>query len=57
MTMFLVMHVGGQAHRVRSALRNRSADTGATEREIDARACRFYGLTADEIKLLEGAGK
>jgi len=30
-----------------------SADTSALEREIDARVYRLYGLTADEIKLVE----
>ena len=29
------------------------ADTTALEREIDERVYRLYGLTADEIKLVE----
>jgi hypothetical protein len=57
MTMSLVMRIGGQARRVRPAPPNRSANPGGLEREIDERACRFYGLTADEIKLVEGAGE
>jgi hypothetical protein len=55
--MSLVMRIGGQARRVRPAPPNRSASPGGLERQIDERACRFYGLTADEIKLVEGAGK
>jgi adenine-specific DNA-methyltransferase len=33
------------------------ADTAALEREIDERVYRLYGLTAEEIKLVEEAGK
>ena len=32
---------------------NPSADTGALEREIDARVYRLYGLTDDEIAKTE----
>ena len=34
-----------------------AADTGAWEREIDERVYRLYGLTKDEIKLVEGERK
>jgi hypothetical protein len=34
-----------------------AADTAALEREIDERVYRLYGLTADEIKIVEEAGK
>lgn len=30
------------------------ADNSAWERETDARVCRLYGLTKEEIKLVEG---
>jgi hypothetical protein len=33
------------------------ADTTALEREIDERVYRLYGLTADEIKLVEESAK
>lgn len=36
---------------------NSAADTSALEREIDELVYRLYGLTADEVKLVEGAGK
>ena len=32
-----------------------AADVAALEREIDARMYRLYGLTADEIKIIEKA--
>lgn len=32
---------------------NPGADTTALEQEIDANVCRLYGLTKDEIKLVE----
>ena len=32
------------------------ADTAALEREIDERVYRLYGLTAEEIKIVEEAG-
>jgi hypothetical protein len=34
-------------------LKARRADTAALEREIVERVYRLYGLTADEIKLVE----
>ncbi len=34
-----------------------AADTAALEREIDERVYRLYGLTAEEIKIVEEAGK
>jgi adenine-specific DNA-methyltransferase len=34
-----------------------AADTAGLEREIDERVYRLYGLTADEIKIVEDAGK
>jgi hypothetical protein len=33
------------------------ADTAALEREIDERVYRLYGLTVDEIKIVEESGK
>lgn len=36
---------------------NPAADTTALEREIDARVYRLYGLTAEEIKIVEDASK
>jgi len=33
------------------------ADTTALEREIDERVYRLYGLTADEIKLVEESAR
>ena len=32
-----------------------AADTEALEREIDERVYRLYGLTEDEIKIVEGS--
>ena len=37
--------------------RNPDADTSALEDEIDRLVYALYGLTAVEIKLVEGAGK
>jgi hypothetical protein len=34
-----------------------AADTSAWEREIDDRVYRLYGLTAAEIKIVEGGRK
>jgi deoxyribodipyrimidine photolyase-like uncharacterized protein len=34
-----------------------AADTAALEREIDERVYRLYGLTAEEIKIVEEASK
>jgi adenine-specific DNA-methyltransferase len=34
-----------------------AADTAALEREIDERVYRLYGLTAEEIKIVEEAGE
>jgi hypothetical protein len=34
-----------------------AADTAGLEREIDARVYTLYGLTADEIKLVEETAK
>ncbi len=34
-----------------------AADTAGWEREIDERVYRLYGLTAEEIKIVEEAGK
>lgn len=34
-----------------------AADTAGLEREIDERVYRLYGLTAEEIKIVEEAGK
>ena len=34
-----------------------AADTAALEREIDERVGNLYGLTAEEIKIVEEAGK
>ena len=34
-----------------------AADTAALEREIDERVYRLYGLTAEEIKIVEESGK
>ena len=34
-----------------------SADTGGLEREIDQRVYRLYGLTAEEIKIVEEASQ
>ncbi len=46
----------GLAERILSAKRtNPSADTAALEREIDERVYRLYGLTAEEIEIVEGA--
>jgi len=32
------------------------ADMSAWEREIDERVYKLYGLTAEEVKIVEGAG-
>ena len=37
--------------------RDAAADVSALEREIDERVYRLYGLTAEEIELVEGVGK
>ena len=34
-----------------------AADTAALEREIDERVYRLYGLTAEEIKIVEESSK
>ena len=34
--------------------RNPAADTSALEREIDEKVYRLYGLTDDEIRVIEG---
>ena len=34
-----------------------SADTSALEREIDVRVYQLYGLTEDEIRIVEGASR
>ncbi len=34
-----------------------SADTAGLEREIDERVYRLYGLTAEEIQIVEEASK
>jgi hypothetical protein len=34
-----------------------AADTSAWEREIDERVYRLYGLTAEEIKIVEEGAK
>ncbi|HEY9172460.1 MAG TPA: TaqI-like C-terminal specificity domain-containing protein, partial [Verrucomicrobiae bacterium] len=48
----------GLVERILAAKRaNPAADTTALEREIDARVYRLYGLTPEEIKIVEGAGK
>jgi len=42
------------AQRIRAAKRaNPQADVSAWEREIDERVYRLYGLTAEEIKIVE----
>jgi len=38
-------------------LKAKRADTAALEREIDERVYRLYGLTAEEIRIVEEAGK
>ena len=44
------------ARRILAAKRaDPTADTSALEREIDQRVYALYGVTADEIKLVEGA--
>ena len=35
---------------------NPAADVSALEREIDDRVYRFYGLTPEDIKIVEEAG-
>lgn len=46
----------GLVERILAAKRDKpAADTTALEREIDARVYRLYGLTPDEIKLVEDA--
>ena len=37
--------------------RDAEADTSVLEREIDERVYRLYGLTADEIKIVEEGAK
>ena len=37
--------------------RNPAADTSALEREIDEKVYRLYGLTDDEIRVIEGKDK
>jgi hypothetical protein len=34
-----------------------AADTAALEREIDERVYRLYGLTAEEVKIVEEASR
>jgi adenine-specific DNA-methyltransferase len=46
------------ARRILAAKRaDAAADVTAWEREIDERVYRLYGLTAEEIKLVEEGGK
>jgi len=42
---------------LKSEQRNAEADTNALEREIDELVYALYGLTPEEIKLVEGAVK
>jgi hypothetical protein len=37
--------------------RNAEADTSALERELDELVSALYGLTPEEIKLVEGSAK
>jgi hypothetical protein len=37
--------------------KNHDADTSALEREIDQHVYALYGLTPEEIAIVEGAGK
>ena len=36
---------------------NPAADTSALEREIDQQVCALYGLTPEEIAIVEGTAK
>ena len=36
---------------------NPAADTSALEREIDERVYKLYGLTEEEIKIVEGQAR
>jgi hypothetical protein len=45
-----------QPSRGATACQAAAAEVTAWEREIDERVYRLYGLTAEEIKLVEGAG-
>lgn len=48
----------GLVERIPAAQRaNPAAATTALEREIDARVYRLYGLTTDEIKIVEEGTK
>ena len=48
----------GWAERILAAKRaDPSADTGGLEREIDEQVYRLYGLTVEEIKIVEEASQ
>lgn len=47
----------GATHDFAANRTNPAVDTAASEREIDERVYRLYGLTADEIKLVEESAK
>jgi hypothetical protein len=53
------MNVQKKRERNRPAAKraDAAADVSAWEREIDERVYRLYGLTAEEIKLVEESGK
>jgi hypothetical protein len=54
----VVKQIAGFAETVVSRLRaNASADTSALEREIDQHVYALYGLTPEEIQIVEGATK
>ena len=42
---------------VASKMKNSSADTSALEREIDQQVYALYGLTPEEIKIVEDSAK
>ena len=50
--------LGGPPDRILKAKRaNPAADVAALEREIDDRVYRLYGLSKDEIKIVEEASQ
>ena len=47
----------GELRIVRAKRSDGAADTAGLERELDERVYRLYGLTVEEIKNVEEAGK
>ena len=52
----LALHKGKAAARLATEKTVMQTQIEATDRQIDALVYALYGLTADEIKVVEGAG-